>query len=381
LVSLKTDTARLASLTAKCTLAEADVDAPKAKSSCSGSGTSITAIPDVTFPITSDTIITWTYISDGDSITQMQQVTITDVTKPEPDKTTLDKLTGTCEVTSLTAPTATDNCTGKKITATTATNTPITASTTVTWTYTDDAGNDTIQTQQIVIENNMPPEPNEPTLQSLENCSPINSLITPKATDNCSGTITATTVTTTPIMESTTIAWAYEDASGNTATQTQQVTIITNDTIAPVPDEPNLMTITEARELSRVATPSAKDNCSGEVRAATDTSFPITASTIITWTYTDDEGNTTTQTQQVTITEDLPLNASEDAIEVSVFPNPSGRYFEIRSPVESSVSILDLNGRLLKESTTNTKVDAAFLRSGMYLIQLPGGSLLKFVKK
>jgi len=33
------------------------------------------------------------------------------------------------------------------------------------------------------------------------------------------------------------------------------------------------------------------------------------------------------------------------------------------------------------ESTTNTKIDAASLQSGLYLVQLPDGHLLKFVKR
>ncbi|MBC6400466.1 MAG: T9SS type A sorting domain-containing protein, partial [Ekhidna sp.] len=112
-----------------------------------------------------------------------------------------------------------------------------------------------------------------------------------------------------------------------------------------------------------------------------DTNFPIQAgTTTITWVYTDEAGNAATQTQAVTITPCV-LSASDNALEAVVFPNPSGRYVEVHSPVESPVRILSVGGELVLESMTNTRIDAASLRSGLYLIQLPDGRLLKFVKR
>ena len=119
------------------------------------------------------------------------------------------------------------------------------------------------------------------------------------------------------------------------------------------------------------------DNCDGEVMAATDAVFPITSSTTITWIYEDAAGNAVVQTQEIT----CPLGAQNNTLEVSIFPNPAGNYLEVRSAFESPIHILDLNGRFLLETTTNTRVNITALRSGMYLVQLPGGRLLKVVKK
>ncbi|MBC6401074.1 MAG: T9SS type A sorting domain-containing protein, partial [Ekhidna sp.] len=110
------------------------------------------------------------------------------------------------------------------------------------------------------------------------------------------------------------------------------------------------------------------------------TDFPITSEITITWTFTDEAGNTSEQTQKVTITPCV-LSAADDALEAVVFPNPSGRYVEVQSPVESPIRVLSLGGELVLKSTTNTRIDAASLQSGLYLIQLPDGRLLKFVKK
>ncbi|MDE0471861.1 MAG: T9SS type A sorting domain-containing protein, partial [Ekhidna sp.] len=185
--------------------------------------------------------------------------------------------------------------------------------------------------------------------------------------------------TTLPITTNSTITWTYND-SGNSTTQTQEVTIA--DTEAPVPDVDNLPALTAAGSLARTAvtTPTATDNCDGQVMATTDAVFPITASTMITWTYEDEAGNTVTQTQRVTITE-APLGAAEDAAEVVIFPNPSGSYLEVRSSVGGTFKILSLSGKSLLEGTTNVKVDISSLRSGLYLVQLPDGHLLKFVRE
>ncbi|MDE0470779.1 MAG: putative Ig domain-containing protein, partial [Ekhidna sp.] len=78
--------------------------------------------------------------------------------------------------------------------------------------------------------------------------------------------------------------------------------------------------------------------------------------------------------------EEAPLGA-EDAAEVVIFPNPSGRYLEVRSSIEGTFQLLSLSGKPLLEGTTNTRVDIFSLKSGLYLVQLPDGRLLKFVRE
>ena len=77
---------------------------------------------------------------------------IPDTTAPVADLATLTDVTAQCEVTALTAPTATDNC-GGLVTVTNNATLPITAqgTTTVTWTYEDAQGNTSTQTQDVVI--------------------------------------------------------------------------------------------------------------------------------------------------------------------------------------------------------------------------------------
>ncbi|WP_452230195.1 HYR-like domain-containing protein, partial [Lacinutrix sp. MEBiC02404] len=81
-----------------------------------------------------------------------QNIVITDVTAPVADLATLANVTAQCEVTTLTPPTATDNC-GGIVTVTNDASLPITTqgTTLVTWTYTDVNLNASTQTQNIVI--------------------------------------------------------------------------------------------------------------------------------------------------------------------------------------------------------------------------------------
>jgi hypothetical protein len=75
----------------------------------------------------------------------------TDVTAPVPDAMALMDITGQCDVTSLVAPTATDDCVGQVVGTHDATL-PITApgTTVVTWTFDDGNGNTATQTQNVI---------------------------------------------------------------------------------------------------------------------------------------------------------------------------------------------------------------------------------------
>ena len=258
------------------------------------------------FPITSDTTITWTYTdASNNTATQTQEVTIKDTINPVPNPDNdLSTLTADCSIPAadVTIPTAMDNCDGT-ITATTNVTPPITASTTIMWTYRDAAGNTATQTQEVVIDDDMPPTPNpsnnlsEITRQCLLRES---ELTTPAATDNCTGSVTVTNnIANFPITSDTTITWTYTDGVNNTVTQTQQVTI--DDTTDPVPLTADLPMLEDCLQITTLTAPTATDNCDGIIMGTTTTTPPTMTSTTLTWIYRDVAGNMTTQMQQVTI--------------------------------------------------------------------------------
>ncbi len=222
--SIAPDLASLPSLTDQCS-----VIAPTAPTATNNCGTIVDGVPSVTFPISvqGTTQVIWSYDDGaGNTTTQTQDVVIADVTDPVPDVAQLPTVTESCELIALTPPTATDNCAGV-ITATTTTSFPISTqgTTQITWIYDDGSGNTVTQTQDVVIADVTAPVPDLAQLPDLTNQCEATSLVAPTATDDCGGTITATTTTTAPIatLGNSMITWTFDDGNGNTSTQTQNV--------------------------------------------------------------------------------------------------------------------------------------------------------------
>ncbi len=317
------DIVTLTDVTALCEVAT--LTTPNATDNCT---TTLTITNDVTLPITTEgtTVVTWTYDDgNGNTTTQTQNIIITDdVTPPVPDIAMLADVTDECEVTTLTAPTATDNC-ATTITITNNATLPISGegtTTVITWTYDDENGNTTTQTQNIVIDDVTAPVPDIPTLADVTAECEVTALTPPTATDNCNGNVTVTNDATLPISgegTTTVITWIYDDGNGNTTTQTQNIVI--DDVTAPVPDIANLTDITAECEVIMLTPPTATDNCGGTVIVTNDTTLPISTqgTTVITWTYDDGNGNTTTQTENIVIDDvtapvpDIPILADVTA--------------------------------------------------------------------
>lgn len=282
----------------------ASITPPTAMDNCSST---ITAVTSASFPITTPglTVVVWSYDDgNGNVITQNQNVNIADVTMPIADLANLPDVTAECEVTGLTAPSATDNCVGL-ILGTTATTFPITTqgTTIVTWTYDDGNGNSTTQNQNVIISDVTVPIADLTTLSDVVSVCQVTTLTAPSASDNCSGTILGTTAASLPItvQGTTTIIWTYNDGNGNFATQSQNIVI--NDNIAPVVDAAVLADLNAECEVTSLTAPTATDNCAGSITGTHNATLPITlqGTTIITWTYNDENGNIETQVQEVVI--------------------------------------------------------------------------------
>ena len=138
----------------------------------------------------------------------------------------------------------------------------------------------------------------------------------PTATSNCYGQITGTTLTTFPITTqgTTVITWTYDDGNGQTSTQTQNVII--NSTLVPA-----LPNITAQCSVTPNA-PTATVFCNETLTGTTTSTFPITTqgTTIVTWTFDDGNGNTTTQTQNVIIDD-----TTAPVADIASLPNVTGQ--------------------------------------------------------
>jgi len=323
------DLATLSDITAECEVTS--LTAPTATDNCGV----VTVTNDVTLPITTQgtTVVTWTYDDgNGNTSTQTQNVIITDATAPVADIATLSDITAECEVTSLTAPTATDNC--GVVTVTNDATLPVSSqgTTVVTWTYDDGNGNTSTQTQNVVITDVSAPVADVSSLSDITAECEVTSLTAPTATDNCGGTVTVTNDATLPITTqgTTVVTWTYDDGNGNTSTQTQNVVI--TDATAPVADIATLSDITAECEVTSLTAPTATDNCGGTVTVTNDATLPITTqgTTVVTWTYDDGNGNTSTQTQNVILTDAIAPTAS----------NPTALSFECLADAVVDISVV-----------------------------------------
>ncbi|MBN2893764.1 MAG: gliding motility-associated C-terminal domain-containing protein, partial [Bacteroidales bacterium] len=256
---------------------------------------------------------------------QIQTVIVDDITAPVPDVATLSDVTGECEVTSLTSPTATDNCSGIVI-ATHDVILPITSSITVNWTYTDDAGNSTIQAQNVVIEDITAPVADIADLEDIvENCSVVIANF-PTATDNCNGTITATTTNPLEYYEvgSYIITWTYFDDSGNSSSQDQFVTVVNAPPVVETVD----ITVYINEEGIATITPEDIDNNSSDDCEIVSITLDITEFTtsdvgenVVTLTVVDNADNSVSKTAIVTVVDE---NIYEFKIPNYVSPNNDG---------------------------------------------------------
>ena len=274
------------------------------------------------------TTVTWTASNTtGNTVTCTQIVTVVDNENPVitcPSTITINTDLGQCtSSTSIGVATATDNCGVPTVSNDAPTAFPI-GDTTVTWTATDNAGNTATCTQIVTVVDNENPVitcPSAITINTdLGQCTSSTSIGVATATDNCGVlTVSNDAPTSFPIGDST-ITWTATDSAGNTATCTQIVTVVDNEN--PVITCPSAITINtdlgQCTSSTSIGVATATDNC-GIPIVSNDapTAFPI-GDTTVTWTATDNAGNTATCTQIVTVVDnENPVITCPSAITIN----------------------------------------------------------------
>ena len=189
-----------------------------------------------------------------------------------------------------------------------------------TWTATDNCGNITTLTQVITVVDTTDPVLTIPADETVE-CDSVPARGVASATDNCDTDVLVEFIDEKIALgnceNSYTIIriWRATDNCGNSTTLSQQITVV--DTTAPVLTIPADETV-ECDSLPAVGLASATDNCDadvtvdydGEVRTNGNCEDNYTLTR--TWTATDNCGNSTTLSQQITVvdTTDPVLNDS-----------------------------------------------------------------------
>tara|TARA_R110002072_G_scaffold291008_1_gene458937 strand:- start:61196 stop:64111 length:2916 start_codon:yes stop_codon:yes gene_type:complete len=264
-----------------------------------------------------ETIIRTYSVTDNaaNQITVTQTIIINDLTNPTASNPTIINVEciGDVPAPDVTVVTdETDNCTAVPIVtfvSDVSDNNSCPETITRTYSIADDCSNQILVTQLIIVNDITSPTASNPTTINVECIADVpfpDVTVVTDETDNCTAVPIVTFVSdvsdNNSCPETITRTYSITDNCSNQILVTQ--TIVVNDITSPIFDISTLTDITE--ECSSIpSTPTATDNCSGSIDGVPDVSFPITTvgPTLITWTYTDDCGNSSTQTQNVTITE------------------------------------------------------------------------------
>jgi hypothetical protein len=266
------------------------------------------------------TTVTWTARdSSGNTATDTQIITVQDTTPPTITKPANKTFEATGEMTSLTSAqigtaTANDRVDPNPTIRRDTVSTFRVGTTAITWTATDSSGNSDIATQIITVQDTTPPAITKPTNKTFEATGERTLLTaddigTATANDRVDSNPTVTSnipqsfefgVTATPI------TWTATDSYGNSDTATQIITI--RDTTSPditAPADVSFTTTDTSIVLTSAnySTATATDlvDSSPTITNNAPPSFRADRTTTITWTATDDYGNSAHAPQLVTV--------------------------------------------------------------------------------
>ena len=313
----------LTDLTGECSVT---ATAPATTDNCEGTVTGTTTDP-LSYSTVGVHVITWTFDDgNGNSIDVDQNVIVTDVVPPVTP--VLADLTDECSVTAV-APTTTDACAGI-ITGTT--TDPLTYSAegsyVITWTFDDGNGNSVDMDQNVVVDDVTPPV--TPVLTDLTGDCSVTA-VAPTTTDNCAGTVTATTTdpVTYSVQGSYVINWTFDDGNGNTIVVPQNVTV--SDIVPPDATAPADV-VTCDGTVASIGLTNVSDNCTTPVvtyilTGATtgggsgDASSEIFEPGVTTVSYTVEDGNGNSNQYEFTVTynevEDIVVTNTDGTLEVA----------------------------------------------------------------
>lgn len=279
----------------------------------------------------------------------------------------------------ITAPTANDNCDGS-ITATTTDPTSYTTEGTyvINWTYTDAAGNSFTQTQEVIVNDNTAPVADLSSLPDVIDTCSVTVSTPPTATDDCGGVINGTTTDSVTYYTAGTytITWTYDDGNGNITTQSQNLVVV--DDVPPVPSTTILPNVVGNCVVTVSTTPTATDNCSGEVITGTTMDplvYNVVGTHFITWVYTDASGNTWTQNQTVVVEPCLGVEDEAGNWNALVYPNPGNGIFTLTlselPAANTEIKMVNALGQVIYSSGLTSQVqqfDFSYLASGTYYL-------------
>ncbi len=290
---------------------------------------SLTSDTDYPLPL-GTTTITWTVVDpSGHSATCIQNVNVVDNTAPSivcPNETIVEAINGLCGVPGpLSPPSVNDACGIASITSNAPNPVPV-GSTDVTWTVTDNNGNISTCSQTVIVEDNLPPEitcpPNVSVLTS--GSSEFVNVGQPTYSDDCgiasyfNSFNNSTDASGTYPVGTTSVTWTVIDNSGNQSTCIMTVTVTDNE--APPINCPDNVDVSsangacEANVTLDIPTVVGGEQLASLVNDFNNTNnasgvYPV-GQTVVVWTATDVNGNQSTCSMLVTVTDDTSPTVS-----------------------------------------------------------------------
>jgi len=312
--------------------------APTASDNCGVASLTSTHPPGSTFDVGTTTVVYTAVDASGNSATASFTVTVTDAEGPAftnvPENINVNTDGGLCSAAvTWTAPTATDNCGVDDVVPS---HTPgasfPTGTTTVSYTASDAAGNETTASFTVTVTDgeapalaDLPQDISVPAASGL--CAAAVTWTAPTATDNCG--VTGLTGSHTPgdtfNVGVTTVTYTATDAAGNQASDSFTVTVMDGQApaFANVPE--NIAVGSDPGECAAAVSwdaPTAADNCAvTNVTAshAPGDSFDV-GETTVTYTATDAAGNEATASFTVTVSDTEPPVLTASGVNVITVP-------------------------------------------------------------
>jgi hypothetical protein len=256
---------------------------------------------------------TWTATDAcGNTSSKVQTVTVQDTQVPVLSAAPADTTVECDAVPAAATLTATDNCDAPTVVyneTRTNGNSPSNYTLTRTWTATDACGNTSSKTQVITVRDTKKPVLSAAPAGVTVECDAVPAAAILAATDNCDASPVVTynetrTNGNCPSNYILTRTWTATDASGNTCSRTQTITV--QDTQKPTLSAAPAGTTVACNAVPEAAVLTATDNCDAspvvtyaEVR--TNGSSPFNYTLTRTWTATDACGNSCSKTQVITV--------------------------------------------------------------------------------
>jgi len=258
------------------------------------------------FPL-GQTMVTWTAIDVAkNTATATQRITIGDTKAPKitaPANVSVEATSVSENKLSLGQPTVSDNSEIDSITNDSPESFPI-GETIVTWTAIDVAGNIAYDNQKVVVVDTTLPiisQPREVTIEAISDTANPVTLVIPTVVDVQDATIINDAPAFFPLGQ-TTVTWTAIDPSGNNSTATQTISVV--DTTAPnlaVPADITQEATGQTGNIVALGEPTADDVTGiSSISNNGPSDYPF-GTTTITWTASDNHGNSVSKDQTITI--------------------------------------------------------------------------------